>query len=73
MDTIRASAAARGARRITLTTFRDVPWNEPFYRHLGYVTLDESALDARLRQVLDDEAANGMPAARRCAMYQAIV
>src|SRR5690606_12878830 len=26
---------------LTLTTFRDVPWNEPYYQKLGIKTLDE--------------------------------
>jgi hypothetical protein len=26
---------------VTLTTFRDVPWNAPFYRRLGFEVVDE--------------------------------
>lgn len=26
---------------VTLTTFRDVPWNAPFYTRLGFAMLDE--------------------------------
>ena len=29
---------------VTLTTFRDVPWNAPFYTRLGFAMLDELTL-----------------------------
>jgi GNAT superfamily N-acetyltransferase len=32
-------AASRGYPRLTLTTFRDVPWNGPFYASEGFVEL----------------------------------
>ncbi len=35
----KAEARARGFRRLTLSTFRDVPWNAPFYARLGFVEL----------------------------------
>lgn len=57
-----------GFKAVTLTTFRDVAWNGPFYARLGF---DEvTALDAhpRLAAELALEADNGMPADRRCAM-----
>ena len=34
-------AASNGYRGVTLTTFRDVPWNGPFYRGLGFHPLDD--------------------------------
>jgi len=34
-------AAASGRDEITLTTFRDVPWNAPFYRTLGFEELTD--------------------------------
>lgn len=57
-----------GFRALTLTTFRDVPWNAPFYEKLGFVEV--TALDAhpRLAGELAVEADNGLPVERRCAM-----
>jgi ribosomal protein S18 acetylase RimI-like enzyme len=52
----------------TLTTFSDVAWNDGFYKRLGFTVIGPKALDNRLRKILDDEAQNGLPAARRCAM-----
>lgn len=57
-----------GFQSVTLTTFRDVPWNAPFYARLGFEEV--TALDAhpRLAGELALEADNGLPAERRCAM-----
>jgi predicted N-acetyltransferase YhbS len=57
-----------GFRALTLTTFRDVSWNAPFYARIGFEEV--TALDAhpRLAAELALEADNGLPADRRCAM-----
>ena len=44
---------------ITLTTFRDVPWNGPFYESLGFVTMESltpelSAIREHERSIGDD-------------------
>ncbi len=38
-----AEARSRAHRRLTLSTFRDVAWNAPFYRGLGFTELAEPA------------------------------
>jgi len=53
---------------ITLTTFRDLPWNAPFYQRMGFVPLNEVDAGPRLSAVLNDEIAHGLPGERRCAM-----
>jgi hypothetical protein len=42
---------------VTLTTFRDVPWNGPFYAGLGFRAVDE--LTPGLAAVRDHEKAIG--------------
>jgi GNAT superfamily N-acetyltransferase len=47
-------------QRITLTTYRDVPWNGPFYESLGFVTMDSPtpglvAIREHERAVGDDD------------------
>ena len=34
-------ARASGLAAVTLTTFRDVPWNAPFYRRVGFEVVDD--------------------------------
>lgn len=57
-----------GFRALTLTTFRDLAWNAPFYARLGFEEV--VALDAhpRLAAELANEADDGLPVERRCAM-----
>lgn len=42
-------AATRALSAVTLTTFRDVPWNRPFYEHLGFEAVLEEELGPGLR------------------------
>lgn len=53
---------------ITLTTFRTVPFNAPFYTRLGFALLGEDELDDRLSHLLSREIAQGLDARSRCAM-----
>ena len=57
-----------GCRAVTLCTFRDVPWNAPFYARLGFEELHPSELTPALRQRMREEAERGLPAERRLAM-----
>lgn len=58
---------------LTLTTFRDLPFNEKFYQKVGFQTLETDALTPRLRVILQEEPENGLPADRRCAMRLELV
>jgi GNAT superfamily N-acetyltransferase len=63
-----AKARARELPAVTLTTFRDIPWNGPFYASCGFVELTPDQLDPRLSAVVAREAALGLDVANRCAM-----
>jgi len=60
-------AEARGSA-VTLTTFRDVPWNMPFYTRLGFEEITPRALTPALREVLEAEVRRGFDPGRRVAM-----
>lgn len=66
----RAAEEARQLRleALTLTTFRDLPWNAPYYARLGFEKVQEASLSERLKAQLEIEAAAGLPRSRRCAM-----
>ncbi|MBZ9957599.1 GNAT family N-acetyltransferase [Mesorhizobium sp. B2-4-2] len=68
LETVIEESRRRGLATITLTTFRDVAWNVPFYRKFGFRVLEDARIDARLAGWLRQEAAHGMPVSRRCAM-----
>ena len=59
-------ARNRGMTALTLTTFRDVPWNAPFYARLGFEKM--TTLTPELRQKREDETAHGLAFDSRCAM-----
>jgi GNAT superfamily N-acetyltransferase len=50
-------ASSKGYAAVTLTTFRDVPWNAPFYSRLGFRVMDE--LPPGLQAIRDHEAEIG--------------
>ena len=57
-----------GLSAVTLTTFRDVAWNAPFYARLGFCEVPPRSLSARLAALRAKETRHGLPAERRCAM-----
>lgn len=61
-------ARRRGLPRVTLTTFRDVPWNAPLYRHLGFSDLDASQMPVWLGRIREEEDATELRRWPRVAM-----
>ncbi|ALM54794.1 hypothetical protein AR456_17720 [Halomonas huangheensis] len=61
-------ARQQGVVELTLTTFRDIAWNAPFYARLGFRILEDHELSAVLRNTLDTEVAHGFRRDSRCAM-----
>ena len=68
IDAAIAAARVRGLSAVTLTTFRHVPWNAPYYQRLGFETLAAHQLNQRLAIILKGEVEAGLPGDRRCAM-----
>lgn len=65
-------AAVHGYQSVTLTTFRHVPWNMPFYARLGFQVVAREQLSAGLRRVVDDETRRGLDPAGRVVMRRNI-
>ena len=65
-------AREKGFSALTLTTFREVPWNAPWYARMGFEIVPEALLSDALRQKLREEAAHGLAAESRCAMRLAL-
>lgn len=67
IDRVSAWAAGRGLAALTLTAFRDVPWNGPYYERLGFRELPTGEITPGLAELVAAEAAHGLdPAARLC-------
>ena len=64
-------AGEHGYAAVTLTTFRDVPWNMPFYTRAGFEEVAADAVSPALRAVQEDEMRRGLDWSRRVVMrYQ---
>ena len=61
-------AVSNGYESVTLTTFRDPPWNMPFYARLGFEVVPREELSSALRAVVDDESRRGLDASHRVVM-----
>jgi GNAT superfamily N-acetyltransferase len=61
-------AREAGSRCVTLTTFRHVPWNAPFYARLGFRELSDDELTPGLAEHLRREADAGFDPEKRIAM-----
>ncbi|WP_281549065.1 GNAT family N-acetyltransferase [Kluyvera cryocrescens] len=68
IDFVATVAKERGFTSLTLTTFRQVSWNAPWYARMGFEILPEAALTAALRQKRQEESAHGLAYESRCAM-----
>lgn len=64
MDYVRENSL----RAVTLTTFKSVPWNAPFYCRLGFKVMENLPPDSRLALLLSSEYEHGFPLDSRCAM-----
>ena len=58
---------------VTLTTFREVPWNMPFYARLGFQEIPPEELIPALLSIVDDETRRGLDPSRRVAMRRPCV
>lgn len=62
-------AREQGFAAVTLTTFRDVAWNRPFYERRGFVVVGDDELSPALHDLLDEEeAAQGLVRSLRVVM-----
>jgi GNAT superfamily N-acetyltransferase len=68
VDQVRGWALETGRSAITLTTFTDVPWNRPWYEHLGFVVLADEQIGPDLQAVRDAETGHGLDPAQRVCM-----
>ena len=61
-------AQARGHASVTLSTFRDVPWNAPFYRKHGFRDLQPEEWSPSMRSLQESEARHGLRVEARVFM-----
>lgn len=69
---IMEAARQHGAAYLTLTTFREIPWNAPYYARLGFSAIADADLSPDLRERIAREEEAGLPRALRVAMRYAL-
>jgi GNAT superfamily N-acetyltransferase len=61
-------ARSLGLPALSLTTFRSVPWNAPYYERLGFHVMPDDQIGPSLRFVIARQKAAGLDVANRVAM-----
>lgn len=72
LDAAAAWGGARNCRWLTLTTYRAVPWNAPYYRRLGFAEPPTEACGPQLRRLIALEARLAGDPALRVALRRPI-
>jgi GNAT superfamily N-acetyltransferase len=72
LDAVQTWAAASGLPAVTLTTFRDVPWNRPYYERRGFVVLHAGEITPGLATRVAEEAAHGLLPELRVVMRREV-
>jgi len=67
MQAVIDRARSDGLPSLTLTTFRRIPWNAPFYRSLGFRELEPAEMPSHLAAKVAAETAGGLE--DRCGMW----
>jgi GNAT superfamily N-acetyltransferase len=68
LERVCAWAQEQGHAAVTLSTFRDVPWNGPFYRRHGFRDLEPVEWTPGMRAIREQEARHGLAVEARVFM-----
>lgn len=68
MHAVIAEAHARKLSAVALRTFRDVKWNGPFYRSLGFVEEEPVEIAKVMDEYREEESRKGLSFTARCTM-----
>jgi predicted N-acetyltransferase YhbS len=70
LDVVADRARTAGLEGLSLSTFRDVPWNAPHYRRLGFVDVADEALTPGMLAIRAEHLARGLDEAARVFMVR---
>lgn len=68
MQQVIATARNQGLAKVTLTTFRHVPWTVPFYQQLGFKIVVPADYTPEIRAIVDHETRHGFSRQVRVVM-----
>jgi GNAT superfamily N-acetyltransferase len=65
-------AGRLGFETLYLSTYRDVPWNAPFYARRGFAEMPQGSWPHAVRQQVQQENSHGHPSWRRIVMRRRV-
>jgi GNAT superfamily N-acetyltransferase len=68
LQTVCDWARKAGYEKVTLSTFKHVPWNAPFYERRGFVAVDSESLPPQHIELVTAEGVRGLRTDRRVIM-----
>ncbi|MFM0644092.1 GNAT family N-acetyltransferase [Paraburkholderia bryophila] len=68
IEQVAQHALDRQLTQLILSTYREVPWNAPYYRRLGFRDIEAAELDAHLIERRDAHIARGLDESKRVFM-----
>lgn len=72
ITTVCAWAKQQGYSIVSLSTFRDIPWNAPFYSKFGFSPVDETELTTGFQQIKLKEQDARLPISDRVMMHRVL-
>lgn len=72
IETAASWARDNGFKALTLATYRDVPWNGPYYERLGFQIFDDAHITPGLRRLRAEKAAAGLDRWPRVVMRRSL-
>jgi hypothetical protein len=72
IESVSADPRSKRLGLLTLTSFRDVPWNAPYYERIGFVDIDEPDWPEGVAEKVAAERAQGLDAWPRVVMQRVI-
>jgi len=70
LDAVAERAKTSGLAGLSLSTFREVPWNAPYYRRLGFAEVADAALTPGMLAIRVEHLARGLDEAARVFMVK---
>lgn len=72
IDAVAQQARTTGRSRLTLSTFREIAWNAPYYRRLGFADIEDQELTPDLLEIRREHLARGLDESARVFMERKI-
>lgn len=72
MSTMMEAVRREGYNAVTLTTYRNLSWNGPWFSRMGFLEVDAQQLTKTFEEILEIEAKHGLDINNRCVMIKAL-